>query len=227
MLHAFDDSSTVNAGKETWAFVPKALFSSGDPNDTASRTRSFVPAWGAQLSRAGFPFSTTSSTSMRRRASGMSTSRTRTPPLRQQAPTPTGARSWWADSAPGVAPYMRSMSPTPVASTDTESRSRRPDACCGNSPKAISATCSTLPPSSRRGAYGWVALVASGYNNPGGKGFLYVLNPKTGLPCIRRSARFHSPTIPVPMQIRPGSAPSVRLPRAAGIRMCFRRMAVT
>jgi type IV pilus assembly protein PilY1 len=26
-------------------------------------------------------------------------------------------------------------------------------------------------------AYGWVVLVASGYNNPGGKGFLYVLNP--------------------------------------------------
>jgi type IV pilus assembly protein PilY1 len=28
--------------------------------------------------------------------------------------------------------------------------------------------------------YGWVVLVASGYNNPGGKGFLYVLNPKNG-----------------------------------------------
>ena len=28
-------------------------------------------------------------------------------------------------------------------------------------------------------AYGWVVLVASGYNNPGGKGFLYVLNPSS------------------------------------------------
>ena len=28
--------------------------------------------------------------------------------------------------------------------------------------------------------YGWVALVASGYNNPGGKGYLYVLNPSNG-----------------------------------------------
>jgi type IV pilus assembly protein PilY1 len=29
-------------------------------------------------------------------------------------------------------------------------------------------------------AYGWVVLVPSGYNNPGGKGFLYVLNPTNG-----------------------------------------------
>jgi type IV pilus assembly protein PilY1 len=29
-------------------------------------------------------------------------------------------------------------------------------------------------------AYGWVALVASGYNNVGGKGYLYVLNPNSG-----------------------------------------------
>jgi type IV pilus assembly protein PilY1 len=29
-------------------------------------------------------------------------------------------------------------------------------------------------------AYGWVVLVASGYNNPGGKGILYVLNPTNG-----------------------------------------------
>jgi len=28
--------------------------------------------------------------------------------------------------------------------------------------------------------YGWVVLVASGYNNPGGTGILYVLNPKDG-----------------------------------------------
>ena len=28
--------------------------------------------------------------------------------------------------------------------------------------------------------YGWVALVVSGYNNPGGKGILYVLNPRDG-----------------------------------------------
>ena len=29
-------------------------------------------------------------------------------------------------------------------------------------------------------AYGWVVLIASGYNNPGGRGYLYVLNPRTG-----------------------------------------------
>ncbi len=28
MMHAFDDSTTANAGKETWAFIPSALFSS-------------------------------------------------------------------------------------------------------------------------------------------------------------------------------------------------------
>jgi len=29
-------------------------------------------------------------------------------------------------------------------------------------------------------AFGWVVLVASGYNNPGGRGFLYILDPTTG-----------------------------------------------
>ena len=35
MLHAFDDSTTADAGKETWAYVPKAMFTGGDPNDTS------------------------------------------------------------------------------------------------------------------------------------------------------------------------------------------------
>ncbi len=33
MVHAFIDSTTTDAGKEAWAFVPKALYSASNPND--------------------------------------------------------------------------------------------------------------------------------------------------------------------------------------------------
>ena len=149
---------------------------------TTRRTRRPPPSRSGR-SRSGAAASRctrTSSTSMRLRACGTSISRTRTRRhLRRRATI--GARCWWAGSAPAAAPSMRSMS-------RHRSRRRRRSCratpkppprgkCCGNSPTRTWAT-STMPRrSSRRYAYGWVVLVASGYNNPGGKGFLYVLNP--------------------------------------------------
>ena len=52
-----------------------------------------------------------------------------------------------------------------------------PERCSGSSPTRTSGYVYDAPTLVKTHAYGWVVLVASGYNNPGGKGFLYVLNP--------------------------------------------------
>ena len=184
MLHAFDDT-VANGGKETWAYVPKALFSGGDPNDSAHTPSPAFQLGRAHLSGAAASRSTrTSSTSMRRRASGTSISPTPTR-RRRRRPATTGARSWSAGSAPAGARSMRSTSPP---------RSRRRRRSCRRTRKrpppskvlweftdANLGYVYDAPTLVKTYAYGWVVLVASGYNNPGGKGFLYVLNPNAPL----------------------------------------------
>ncbi len=83
--------------------------------------------------------------------------------------------------------------------------------------------------------YGWVVLVASGYNNAGGKGILYVLDPKDGTILKKLSpdvAADRDPSsahqaIHRPTPIRADSPRSARSRRAAKTRMCCRRTAET
>ncbi len=130
------DASAADAGKETWAYVPKVLFSGGDPNDygTTRRTRRFssarsatgvacIPQFAAQV--------------LRQRDAARLGHRFRQHQHQHAAARPAtiGARCWSAGSARAVAPSMRSTSPTPVALHGHRSRHRdRRVACCGSSP---------------------------------------------------------------------------------------------
>ena len=111
MLHAFIDSNTVDAGKETWAFVPSALFTGGDPNDTAPHAVAQFQLGALSYRRRNRVFSI-SSTSTPRHASGTSISRTPNPRHSPDNRATIGARYWWAGSAQAAAPCMRSTSPT-------------------------------------------------------------------------------------------------------------------
>ena len=60
-------TTAANGGKEAWAYIPKVLFSGGDPNDTAHTPSARIPARSALRSAAaGFRCTRTSSTSTRR-----------------------------------------------------------------------------------------------------------------------------------------------------------------
>ncbi len=115
----------------------------------------------------------TSSTSTRRRACGTSISRTPTRPRRRRRAT-TGARCSSAGSAPAAARSTRSTSPR---------RSRRRRRSCRATPRpprpakvlweftdANLGYVYDAPTLVKTYAYGWVVLVASGYNNPGRQG---------------------------------------------------------
>ena len=173
----------------------------------------------------------TSSTSTRRRAYGTSISRTPTRPRRRK-PATTGARSWWAGSAPAAAPSSRSTS---------RRRSRRRRRWCPTDTEATAAgkvlwefTDANLgyvydaPTLVKTYAYGWVVLVASGYNNPGGKGFLYVLNPNA--PTQRRPAAEEDRAarrIPAPTRTRRICPPSGPSPPAGRTPTCCKPTAAT
>jgi type IV pilus assembly protein PilY1 len=177
MLHAFDDSTTSNAGKETWAYVPRALFSSVDPNGVNPNASAFQI--GALTYRVGgiplFSHKFYINATPRIWDVDFANTNTSTPP--------TTDNQWHTIlvgglGAGGRAIYALDVT-TPVAFTDTESNIASnhvlwefTDANLGyvfDSPTLV-----------KTAAYGWVVLVPSGYNNPGGRGFLYVLNPTDG-----------------------------------------------
>ena len=179
MLHAFVDTP-ASGGKEAWAYVPKALFAGGDPNDTLH-----TPAPGFQLGalafrRGGIPlYSHRFYVNATPRVWDVDFAYTNTA-------TPPSAGNDWRTilvgglGAGGRAVYALDVTtpiapPPPVVSVDTEATAAGKvlweftDANLGYVYDA--------PTLVKTQAYGWVALVASGYNNPGGKGYLYVLNP--------------------------------------------------
>ena len=56
MLHALVDSAVVaDAGKEAWAYVPKAMFNGGDPNDTAHTPTAGFQIGALTYRRGGIP----------------------------------------------------------------------------------------------------------------------------------------------------------------------------
>ena len=184
MLHAFDDTRGRTAARKPGRTFRRRC--SAAAIRTIRRTRRRPPSSsgrspsGAAASRC----TRTSSTSTRRRASGTSISRntnTTTPPTTGNdwrtilvGGLGAGGRAVYAlDVTTPVAP------PPPVVSADTEATAAAKvlweftDANLGYVYDA--------PTLVKTYAYGWVVLVASGYNNPGGKGFLYVLNPNAPL----------------------------------------------
>jgi len=179
MLHAFIDSTTPDAGKEAWAYVPKALFSASNPNDP-SRTPSAAYQLGAlSYHRNSSPLFSPKfyvNATPRIWDIDFANTNTSTPPI-------TG-NDWHSIlvgglGAGGRAVYALDVT-TPVTLADKEAdivSSKRVLWEFTDDNLGYVYDAPTLVKTRR---YGWVVLVASGYNNPGGKGILYVLNPTDG-----------------------------------------------
>ena len=179
MLHAFSDTPT-DGGKEAWAYVPKALFSGGDPNDTLHAPTPTFQLGALAFRRGGIPlYAHRFYVNATPRVWDVDFANTNTS-------APPGSGNDWRTilvgglGAGGRAVYALDVTtpiapPPPAVSGDTEATAAGKvlweftDANLGYVYDA--------PTLVKTRAYGWVVLVASGYNNPGGKGFLYVLNP--------------------------------------------------
>ena len=179
MLHAFIDTP-ANGGKEAWAYVPKALFGGGDPNDTLHAPSPSFQLGALAFRRGGIPlYSHRFYVNATPRVWDIDFAYTNTS-------TPPGSGNDWRTmlvgglGAGGRSVYALDVTtpiapPPPAVSGDTEATAAGKvlweftDANLGYVYDA--------PTLVKTQAYGWVVLVASGYNNPGGKGFLYVLNP--------------------------------------------------
>jgi type IV pilus assembly protein PilY1 len=181
MLHAFDDTAAYG-GQETWAYVPMALFSSGDPNDTAHTASPAFQLGALAYRRGGIPlYSHKFYVNATPRVWDIDFANTNTS-------TPPKSGNDWRTilvgglGAGGRAVYALDVTdpvgpPPPASSSDTEATAAAKvlwEYTEGNLGYVFDA-----PTLVKTYAYGWVVLVASGYNNPGGKGFLYVLNPNS------------------------------------------------
>lgn len=183
MLHAFDDT-TANGGKETWAYVPAALFTNGDPNDTAHTATPAFQLGALSFRRGGIPLHAHKfyvNATPRVADVDFANTNTSTPPA-------TG-NDWRTVLVGGLGAGGRAVyaldvtnpvaAPPPVVSTDTETTVATK--VLWEYTEANLGYVYDAPTLAKTSAYGWVVLVASGYNNPGGKGFLYVLNPNSPL----------------------------------------------
>ena len=179
MLHAFVDNA-ANGGKEAWAYIPKVMFNGGDPNDTAHTPSAGYQIGALAFRRGGIPlYSHKFYVNATARIWDLDFANTNT------ATPPTTGNDWRTMLVGGLGAGGRSVyaldvtnpiaPPPPFVSGDTEATAASKvlweftDANLGYIYDA--------PTLVKTYAYGWVVLVASGYNNPGGKGFLYVLNP--------------------------------------------------
>jgi len=180
MMHAFVDNGT-NGGKEAWAYIPRVLFNGGDPNDTAHTPSPAFQIGALAYRRGGIPlYSHKFYVNATARVWDVDFAHTNT------ATAPATGNDWRTVLVGGLGAGGRSVyaldvtnpiaPPPPFVSTDDESTAASKvlweftDANLGYIYDA--------PTLVKTYAYGWVVLVASGFNNPGGKGFLYVLNPK-------------------------------------------------
>ena len=183
MLHAFDDT-VANGGKETWAYVPAALFTNGDPNDSAHASSPAFQLGALAFRRGGIPLHSHKfyvNATPRVADVDFANTNTSTPPQ-------TG-NDWRTILVGGLGAGGRAVyaldvtnpvaAPPPVVSSDTETTAAA--RVLWEYTEANLGYVYDAPTLAKTYAYGWVVLVASGYNNPGGKGFLYVLNPKSPL----------------------------------------------
>ncbi len=179
MLHAFSDS-VANGGQEAWAYIPAALFGGGDPNDTAHTPAPSYQLGALAYRRGGIPlYSHRFYVNATPRVWDVDFAYT------NKSVQPQTGNDWRTILVGGLGAGGRSVyaldvttpiaPPPPYVSSDTEATAASKvlweftDANLGYVYDA--------PTLVKTYAYGWVVLVASGFNNPGGKGYLYVLNP--------------------------------------------------
>ncbi len=182
MLHALIDSTTTDAGKEAWAYIPKALFSATNPNSPSDPTDALSrPFQLGALSyrRGGIPgFSSKFSVNATPRIWDIDFANTNT------STPPKSGNDWRTILVGGLGAGARAVYAldvtTPVALTDTESDIISAKRVLWEFTDDNLGYVYDAPTLVKTRRYGWVVLVASGYNNPGGKGILYVLNPTDG-----------------------------------------------
>jgi type IV pilus assembly protein PilY1 len=183
MLHAFDDT-VANGGKETWAYIPAALFSGGDPNDSAHASAPAFQLGALAFRRGGIPlYAHKFYVNATPRVADVDFAYTNT------STQPSTGNDWRTILAGGLGAGGRAVyaldvttpvaAPPPVVSSDTETTAATK--VLWEYTEANLGYVYDAPTIAKTYAYGWVVLVASGYNNPGGKGFLYVLNPNSPL----------------------------------------------
>ena len=183
MLHAFDDT-VANGGKETWAYIPAALFSNGDPNDSAHAASPAFQLGALSFRRGGIPLHAHKFyVNATPRVGDVDFAYTNT------STQPSTGNDWRTILVGGLGAGARAVyaldvtnpvaAPPPVVSSDTETTAA--SRVLWEYTEANLGYVYDSPTIAKTYAYGWVVLVASGYNNPGGKGFLYVLNPNSPL----------------------------------------------
>ena len=182
MVHAFDDTAT-NGGKETWAYIPMALFSGGDPNDSAHAPSAAFQIGSLTYRRGGIPlFAHKFFVNATPRAWDVDFGNTN---VSNASGPPSSGNDWRTVligglGAGGRAVYALDVT-NPVALSDTEASIAKSGRALWEFTAPDLGYVFDQPTLVKTYAYGWVVLVASGYNNPGGKGYLYVLNPRNGV----------------------------------------------
>jgi type IV pilus assembly protein PilY1 len=188
MLHALldsEDNTDPNRGKETWAYVPQVLFSGGDPNDTGHGLTAKFSLGALAFRSGGIPrFAHKSYVNWTPRIWDVDLKNTS-----GSAATDPDWRTLLVGGlgAGGRAVYALDVT-VPVALTDSEDDIVNAKKVLwefnntNTSPKGDPnlGYVFDAPTLVKAGSYGWVALVASGYNNADGHGYLFVLNPRTG-----------------------------------------------
>ena len=179
MLHALVDSSTIDGGKEAWAYIPKALFSATNPNDPSDANPRAFQLGALSYRRGGIPlFQSRFYVNATPRVWDIDFANTNT-----STPPKTG-NDWHTVlvgglGAGGRAVYALDVT-TPVSLAESEADIVGSQRVLWEFTDANLGYVYDAPTLVKTYRYGWVALVASGYNNPGGKGILYILNPKDG-----------------------------------------------
>jgi len=181
MVHAFDDTA-ANGGKELWAYVPKALFSAGDPNDSAHAPDAAFQLGALTYRRGGIPlFSHKFYVNATPRVWDIDFTNTN---VSNVSGPPASGNDWRTIMVGGLGAGARGVYAldvtNPVALTDSEAAIASSGRVLWEFSDANLGYVMDPPTLVKTYRYGWVALVASGYNNPGGRAYLYVLNPRTG-----------------------------------------------
>ncbi len=182
MVHVLDDTTT-NGGKESWAYVPKALYSNGDPNDSAHAPSPAFQLGALTYRRGGIPlFAHKFYVNATPRAWDVDFANTN---ISNVTGPPSSGNDWRTIVVGGLGAGGRAVyaldATNPVGATDTEANVASSGRVLWEFTDANLGYVYDAPTLVKTYAYGWVALVVSGFNNPGGQGFLYVLNPKTGV----------------------------------------------
>jgi type IV pilus assembly protein PilY1 len=211
MVHAFDDSSGTNAGNEVWAYVPKVLFNGGDPNDT-NHTPDPAFQLGA-LAYSGVPgptFRHKFYVNATARAWDIDFANTNT------SVPPQSSNDWRTVLVGGLGAGGRSVYAldvtTPPSALDTEQTIASSGRVLWEFTDPDLGYVFDPPTLVKTYAYGWVVLVPSGYNNPGGKGILYVLNPTNGAVLQRLTTNVGTNAAPSGLSTIRAYAPSRRDP---------------